>query len=303
MLARSLSRVEEAEEKVLADAADLYEGVPIKPWTPETASDAVPGARRVAPSNAMTAATSAVKAAVPQVIYLEKKPKLSFGGTAPPEGAGGGLVKADSPPPDGEAARRDAIAAALAKANAGGAAAVSGGAAPAPAGGAAPAPAYASAPAPAYASAPPAPAGGAAPAPAYASAPRGREAMAQAAAHAAQQRALKAAQEEAAKKAAEDAAAARKVEEQIALTRAAAAGFRGPPVPPKEVLHARAAVMPSQPTAAPAAPPPAAPPPAAPQPAAAPLAPLVAVPQSQNEKKEKSPARGLPAWAQGGMQY
>ena len=283
MLARSLSRVEEAEEKVLADAADLYEGVPIKPWTPETASDAVPGARRVAPSNAMTAATSAVKAAVPQVIYLEKKPKLSFGGTAPPEGAGGGLVKADSPPPDGEAARRDAIAAALAKANAGGAAAVSGGAAPAPA-------------------------GGAAPAPAYASAPRGREAMAQAAAHAAQQRALKAAQEEAAKKAAEDAAAARKVEEQIALTRAAAAGFRGPPVPPKEVLHARAAVMPSQPTAAPAAPPPAAPPPAAPppaapQPAAAPLAPLVAVPQSQNEKKEKSPARGLPAWAQGGMQY
>ena len=284
MLARSLSRVEEAEEKVLADAADLYEGVPIKPWTPETASDAVPGARRVAPSNAMTAATSAVKAAVPQVIYLEKKPKLSFGGTAPPEGAGGGLVKADSPPPDGEAARRDAIAAALAKANAGGAAAVSGGAAPAPAGGAAPAPAS------------------------YASAPRGREAMAQAAAHAAQQRALKAAQEEAAKKAAEDAAAARKVEEQIALTRAAAAGFRGPPVPPKEVLHARAAVMPSQPTAAPAAPPPAAPPPAAPppaapQPAAAPLAPLVAVPQSQNEKKEKSPARGLPAWAQGGMQY
>ena len=283
MLARSLSRVEEAEEKVLADAADLYEGVPIKPWTPETASDAVPGARRVAPSNAMTAATSAVKAAVPQVIYLEKKPKLSFGGTAPPEGAGGGLVKADSPPPDGEAARRDAIAAALAKANAGGAAAVSGGAAPAPA-------------------------GGAAPAPTYASAPRGREAMAQAAAHAAQQRALKAAQEEAAKKAAEDAAAARKVEEQIALTRAAAAGFRGPPVPPKEVLHARAAVMPSQPTAAPAAPPPAAPPPAAPppaapQPAAAPLAPLVAVPQSQNEKKEKSPARGLPAWAQGGMQY
>ena len=312
MLARSLSRVEEAEEKVLADAADLYEGVPIKPWTPETASDAVPGARRVAPSNAMTAATSAVKAAVPQVIYLEKKPKLSFGGTAPPEGAGGGLVKADSPPPDGEAARRDAIAAALAKANAGGAAAVSGGAAPAPAGGAAPAPAYASAPAPAYASAPPAPAGGAAPAPAfntaYASAPRGREAMAQAAAHAAQQRALKAAQEEAAKKAAEDAAAARKVEEQIALTRAAAAGFRGPPVPPKEVLHARAAVMPSQPTAAPAAPPPAAPPPAAPppaapQPAAAPLAPLVAVPQFQKEKKEKSPARGLPAWAQGGMQY
>ena len=279
MLARSLSRVEEAEEKVLADAADLYEGVPIKPWTPETASDAVPGARRVAPSNAMTAATSAVKAAVPQVIYLEKKPKLSFGGTAPPEGAGGGLVKADSPPPDGEAARRDAIAAALAKANAGGAAAVSGGAAPAPAGGATPAPAS------------------------YASAPRGREAMAQAAAHAAQQRALKAAQEEAAKKAAEDAAAARKVEEQIALTRAAAAGFRGPPVPPKEVLHARAAVMPSQPTAAPAAPPPAAPPPAAPQPAAAPLAPLVAVPQSQNEKKEKSPARGLPAWAQGGMQY
>ena len=278
MLARSLSRVEEAEEKVLADAADLYEGVPIKPWTPETASDAVPGARRVAPSNAMTAATSAVKAAVPQVIYLEKKPKLSFGGTAPPEGAGGGLVKADSPPPDGEAARRDAIAAALAKANAGGAAAVSGGAAPAPA-------------------------GGAAPAPAYASAPRGREAMAQAAAHAAQQRALKAAQEEAAKKAAEDAAAARKVEEQIALTRAAAAGFRGPPVPPKEVLHARAAVMPSQPTAAPAAPPPAAPPPAAPQPAAAPLAPLVAVPQSQKETKEKSPARGLPAWAQGGMQY
>ena len=283
MLARSLSRVEEAEEKVLADAADLYEGVPIKPWTPETASDAVPGARRVAPSNAMTAATSAVKAAVPQVIYLEKKPKLSFGGTAPPEGAGGGLVKADSPPPDGEAARRDAIAAALAKANAGGAAAVSGGAAPGAA-------------------------GGAAPAPAYASAPRGREAMAQAAAHAAQQRALKAAQEEAAKKAAEDAAAARKVEEQIALTRAAAAGFRGPPVPPKEVLHARAAVMPSQPTAAPAAPPPAAPPPAAPppaapQPAAAPLAPLVAVPQSQNEKKEKSPARGLPAWAQGGMQY
>ena len=287
MLARSLSRVEEAEEKVLADAADLYEGVPIKPWTPETASDAVPGARRVAPSNAMTAATSAVKAAVPQVIYLEKKPKLSFGGTAPPEGAGGGLVKADSPPPDGEAARRDAIAAALAKANAGGAAAVSGGAAPAPAGGAAPAPAFNTA---------------------YASAPRGREAMAQAAAHAAQQRALKAAQEEAAKKAAEDAAAARKVEEQIALTRAAAAGFRGPPVPPKEVLHARAAVMPSQPTAAPAAPPPAAPPPAAPppaapQPAAAPLAPLVAVPQSQNEKKEKSPARGLPAWAQGGMQY
>ena len=282
MLARSLSRVEEAEEKVLADAADLYEGVPIKPWTPETASDAVPGARRVAPSNAMTAATSAVKAAVPQVIYLEKKPKLSFGGTAPPEGAGGGLVKADSPPPDGEAARRDAIAAALAKANAGGAAAVSGGAAPAPAGGAAPAPAFNTA---------------------YASAPRGREAMAQAAAHAAQQRGLKAAQEEAAKKAAEDAAAARKVEEQIALTRAAAAGFRGPPVPPKEVLHARAAVMPSQPTAAPAAPPPAAPPPAAPQPAAAPLAPLVAVPQSQNEKKEKSPARGLPAWAQGGMQY
>ena len=70
MLARSLSRVEEAEEKVLADAADLYKGVPIKPWTPETASDAVPGARRVAPSNAMTAATSAVKAAVPQVIYL-----------------------------------------------------------------------------------------------------------------------------------------------------------------------------------------------------------------------------------------
>ena len=278
MLARSLSRVEEAEEKVLADAADLYEGVPIKPWTPETASDAVPGARRVAPSNAMTAATSAVKAAVPQVIYLEKKPKLSFGGTAPPEGAGGGLVKADSPPPDGEAARRDAIAAALAKAKAGGAAPVSGGAAPAPA-------------------------GGAAPASAYASAPRGREAMAQAAAHAAQQRALKAAQEEAAKKAAEDAAAARKVEEQIALTRAAAAGFRGPPVPPKEVLHARAAVMPSQPTAAPAAPPSAAPPPAAPQPAAAPLAPLVAVPQSQNEKKEKSPARGLPAWAQGGMQY
>ena len=282
MLARSLSRVEEAEEKVLADAADLYEGVPIKPWTPETASDAVPGARRVAPSNAMTAATSAVKAAVPQVIYLEKKPKLSFGGTAPPEGAGGGLVKADSPPPDGEAARRDAIAAALAKANAGGAAAVSGGAAPAPAGGAAPAPAFNTA---------------------YASAPRGREAMAQAAAHAAQQRALKAAQEEAAKKAAEDAAAARKVEEQIALTRAAAAGFRGPPVPPKEVLHARAAVMPSQPTAAPAAPPSAAPPPAAPQPAAAPLAPLVAVPQSQKEKKEKSPARGLPAWAQGGMQY
>ena len=93
MLARSLSRVEEAEEKVLADAADLYEGVPIKPWTPETASDAVPGARRVAPSNAMTAATSAVKAAVPQVIYLEKKPKLSFGGTAPPEGAGGGLSR------------------------------------------------------------------------------------------------------------------------------------------------------------------------------------------------------------------
>ena len=278
MLARSLSRVEEAEEKVLADAADLYEGVPIKPWTPETASDAVPGAPRVAPSNVMSAATSAVKAAVPQVIYLEKKPKLSFGGTAPPEGAGGGLVKADSPPPDGEAARRDAIAAALAKAKAGGAAPVSGGAAPAPA-------------------------GGAAPASAYASAPRGREAMAQAAAHAAQQRALKAAQEEAAKKAAEDAAAARKVEEQIALTRAAAAGFRGPPVPPKEVLHARAAVMPSQPTAAPAAPPPAAPPPAAPQPAAAPLAPLVAVPQSQNEKKEKSPARGLPAWAQGGMQY